>query len=96
MSIISVTFVYRRNRTNMDNLLTGRINIIQSMMDGYCKNMESSSELHSNRFGNALESISNDTKSDITVYSPSGKVIRSTTPEIFDRMVIGSRINEDA
>lgn len=96
MSIISVTFVYRRNRTNMDNLLTGRINIIQSIMDGYCKNMESSSELHSNRFGNALESISNDTKSDITVYSPSGKVIRSTTPEIFDRMVIGSRINEDA
>ena len=58
--------------------------------------MDSAAELGSNRFAAILESISNDTKSDITIYTPSGKAIRSTTPEIFDRMVIGSRINEDA
>ena len=96
MSIISVTFVYRRNRTNMDNLMSERISIVQAMMDSQCKDIVSSSELSTNRFGHILESISNDTKSDITVYSPSGRVIRSTTPEIFDRMVMGSRINEDA
>lgn len=96
MSIISVTFVYRRNRTNMDNLMSERISIVQTMMDSQCKDFSSTSELSTNRFGYILESISNDTKSDITVYSPAGQVIRSTTPEIFDRMVIGSRINEDA
>ncbi len=96
MTIISITFVYRRNRSNMDNLLSGRISVVQAMLDNECKNIRSSAELGSSRFGNILESISNDTKSDITVYSPSGKAIRSTTPEIFDRMVMGSRINEDA
>ena len=96
MSIISVTFVYRRNQVNLYDMMSGRISTIQTMMDTQCKYVSSTAELYTNKFNSILESISNDTKSDITIYTPSGKVIRSTTPEIFDKMVLGSRINEDA
>jgi len=44
----------------------------------------------------SVENIGNTLKSDITMYTPGGKAFLTTTPEIFDRMIIGTRINEDA
>jgi nitrogen fixation/metabolism regulation signal transduction histidine kinase len=43
-----------------------------------------------------MENICNTTKSDITLYTPEGKVFRSTTPEVFERMIMGSRMDESA
>lgn len=96
MSILSVTFVYRRNQANMYSIMSGKISTVQTMINARCKDAETSDMLSDPGLDEMLEDISSNTKSDITVYTPGGKVFRSTTPEIFERMVIGSRMNEDA
>jgi len=96
MTILSIAFVQKRNETNMYNMMSGKISTIQAMFENRCSHMESTSELRSRDFNAVLERIGNDTKSDLTLYTPEGKVFCSTTPEIFDKMVIGSRLNEDA
>ncbi len=96
MTILSVTFVYRRNDSNMYSIMSDKISTIQTLLETQCSNLSSINELNGRDFGLILESIATDTRSDITLYSPNGKALRSTTPEIFDRMLVGSRINEDA
>lgn len=96
MTIISIVFVYKRNEENMYNLMSSRITTIQALVERHTKNVRNWQSLNTQDFTAALENIGNTTKSDITLYTPSGKVFLSTTPEVFERMVIGSRIDEDA
>ncbi len=96
MTGMSVAFVYKRNETNMNNMMSSKINTIQNLIENQCRYISATSELNTQDFSYILENIGNDTKSDITLYTPEGKVFRSTTPEIFDKMILGSRINEEA
>ena len=96
MTVISIVFVYKRNEENMFNLMSSRITTIQALVERHTKNVRSWQSLNTQEFTATLENIGNTTKSDITLYTPSGKVFLSTTPEVFERMVIGSRIDEDA
>ena len=96
MTVISVIFVYKRNEANMQNLMSTKINTIQALIENRVRKAESWTDLRSQEFSAALEIIGNTTKSDITLYSPSGKVFLSTTPEVFDKMILGSRIDQKA
>ena len=96
MTVLSVTFAYKRNESNLYNMMSGKICTLQAMIENHCRHIGSTSELNSQKFSNIIESIGNDTKSDITIFTPSGKVLTSTTPEVFEKMVIGFRINGDA
>ncbi len=96
LTIVSVFFVYKRNEENMRNLMSGRITTIQALVGSHAKNVKSVSDLQTPAFRAALENISATTKSDITLYTPEGKVFYSTTPEVFDKMVLGNRIDQDA
>ena len=96
LTIVSVFFVYKRNEENMRNLMSDRISTIQALTETYTKNARSFKDLQTPAFRATIENISGTTKSDITLYSPEGKVFYSTTPEVFDKMVLGSRINQDA
>lgn len=96
MTVISIVFVYKRNEENMYNLMSSRITTIQALVERHTKSSRNWQSLTTQDFTASLENIGNTTKSDITLYTPSGKVFLSTTPEVFERMVIGSRINEEA
>lgn len=96
MAVLSVTFVQKRNEANMYDLMSNKISTIQAMFESRCGNLEGTAELNGREFKDILERIGSDTKSDITLYSPGGKVFRSTTPEIFGKMMLGARINEEA
>ena len=96
MTTISVLFVYKRNEANMQNLMSTKINTIQALIGNSARQAFSWQELRGQDFATALENIGNTTKSDITLYSPDGKVFLSTTPEVFDKMIIGSRIDQEA
>ena len=96
MTIISVLFVYKRNEVNMYNLMSSKINTIQAFVENRARTAGSWQELTGQDFNAVLENIGNTTKSDITLYTPAGKVFKTTTPEVFEKMVIGSRINQDA
>ena len=43
-----------------------------------------------------IDDIGNYTRSDITLYTPGGKVFNTTAPEVLRKMVLGSRTNPDA
>lgn len=96
MTIISVLFVYKRNEVNMYNLMSSKINTIQALIESRARTAESWQELTGQEFSSVLENIGNTTKSDITLYTPAGKVFKTTTPEVFEKMILGSRINQDA
>ena len=96
LTVVSVFFVYKRNEENMRNLMSGRITTIQALVGSQAKGAKTYSDLQTPAFRNILENISATTKSDITLYTPEGKVFYSTTPEVFDKMVLGNRIDQDA
>ncbi len=96
MAIVSIIFVYKRNEVNMHNLMSSRISTVQALTESGCRNARSWRDLTTQEFGVVTENISKTTKSDITYYTPEGKVFRSTTPEVFEKMIIGSRIDPEA
>ena len=96
MTIMSIIFVYKRNEVNMHNLMSSRISTVQAFLESRTKNAADYTDLMTPEIAAAVENISNTTKSDITLYTPEGKVFRSTTPEVFEKMIIGSRIDQKA
>ena len=96
MTIISVLFVYKRNETNMYNLMSSKISTVQALIENRVRTANTWQDLTGQDISAALESIGNTTKTDITLYTPAGKVFKSTTPEIFEKMIIGSRIDQNA
>ncbi len=96
LTAISILFVYKRNADNLNNLMSSKIITMQALLQKQARSAQEWHQLNTQEFVSALENISNTTKCDITLYTPGGKVFRSTTPEIFEKMIMGSRINEVA
>lgn len=96
MAIVSILFVYKRNEVNMHNLMSSKISTVQALAESRARSSRTWRDLTTQEFGVVMENISNTTKSDITFYTPEGKVFRSTTPEVFEKMIIGSRIDPEA
>ncbi len=96
MAAISVLFVYRRNEANLQSLMTARVNTVQSLVEARSRAFTGKEEFLSQEFAGILASIGDYTHSDITLYGTDGKVMRSTAPEYFERMIVGSRLDEDA
>ena len=95
MAAFSVYFVYRRNEANLQDIMTAKINSLQSVMNSRCRNAEDYMDLRTQEMRSTRENVGNSLKSDMTLYSPSGKAFLTTTPEIFDRMIIGPRLKMD-
>ena len=96
MTIISVIFVYKRNENNMYNLMSSKISTVQAMIENRVRTASGWQDMNTQDFAGVLENIGNSTKTDITLYTPEGKVFRSTTPEVFEKMILGSRIDQEA
>ena len=95
MAVFSVVFVYRRNEANLRDIMTTKINTLQSVVYARCRFAEDYTDLRTQEIHSALENIGGSLKADITLYSPSGKAFMTTTPEIFDRLIIGTRLDMD-
>jgi len=87
MAAVSVLFVYRRNEANLRTMMSERISAVQALVTTQSREQNGIS---------VLERVASDTDSDLTVFSPDGKVIASTVPDLYERMVLGSRIDPDA
>ena len=96
MTVISVVFVYKRNETNMYDLMSSRISTLQALTETRARQVKVWNDLLTQEMVATFENIGNTTKSDITLYTPEGKVFHSTTPEVFEKLILGSRINEEA
>ena len=96
LATVSVLFVYRRNNANLRSSMADKINSLQTLLQARCRYVHDFTDLSTQEASGILEDISNTMKSDITLYTTSGKEFRSTTPEVFDLMLLGSRMNPDA
>lgn len=96
MTVVSILFVYKRNDDNMRDLMSSKISTVQALTETRIRYADSWRELSGQETIAALENIAHTTKSDITLYTPEGKVFHSTTPEVFEKQILGSRVNEDA
>ena len=94
MAVFSVWFVYKRNNADMQSIMTARINTIQSMLQEYLRSVEDPAQLA--LAGESVETVGNNLKCDITLFDISGRMLMSTTPEVYDRMILGHRLNDDA
>ncbi|MBR1575349.1 MAG: hypothetical protein IJ654_02750 [Bacteroidales bacterium] len=96
MASVSVFFVYERSRENLDAMMSDKVNSIRAMLEDACRDAQGTDDLGTKEFRDALEATSNAMKADISLYGTDGKVFDSTTPEIFDRMLLGCRVNQVA
>ncbi|MBQ1905675.1 MAG: hypothetical protein II172_04470, partial [Bacteroidales bacterium] len=96
LALVSVLFVYRRNDANRHTMMVEKISSIQNLLESRCRNVRDFTELTSQEFTSALETVSDMTGSDIMLYTPTGVAFKSTTQEVLDNMLFGSRIDADA
>ncbi len=96
LASVSVLFVYRRNSANLKSSMADKINSLQTLLQARCRYIMDFNEFSAQDASRILEDISNTMKSDITLYTTGGKEFRSTTPEVFDRMLLGTRMSPDA
>ena len=96
MAAFSVYFVYRRNNADLQSIMTSRITTLQSMLQGGMRGDVTEEDLRSQAARELVENAGNDLKCDITLFTPDGRMVLSTTPEVYDRMVTGCRIAEEA
>ena len=96
MAGFSVYFVYRRNDADMKMIMSSKIHSIQSMVQQHARFAEDFRDLRTQEMNSVIEEIGTTLKSDVTLYTPGGLVFMTSTPEIFDRMIIGQRMNEKA
>lgn len=96
LATVSVVFVYKRNNANLRYSMVDKINSLQTLMEARIRFAQGFPDLNTQQATGILEDISNTMKSDITLYTTSGKAFRSTTPEVFDKMILGTRMDPDA
>ena len=97
MATVSVFFVYERNDANKQEMMSEKINSLQTMMAGSFRSIDDYRMIRNTQELVALlENARNMAKADITLYSPQGKAFQSTAPDVFDRMLVSDRMDEKA
>lgn len=91
---ISLRFVIDSGIREREENFSERINTVQALLEKACANASSAGELRSGRMKDALAEASMMSKSDISLFSPQGKLFLSTVPDIYDEMRLSSRIEE--
>ena len=96
LATFSVTFVFGRNEANARTMMSDKTNSIRTMLQAGLRSYNSSDALVSRETLALIRRVSDNTGSDISIFRPDGRIMMSTSPELFERMVLGSRLNETA
>jgi len=92
----STYYIDSRSRREQRELMTGRITAIQERIQERLRALSSLQDISPSQLSALLEETAATQRSDIVLYTPEGKVWRSTSPELFRQMLIGSRMNDRA
>ncbi|MBR4734893.1 MAG: GHKL domain-containing protein [Bacteroidales bacterium] len=96
MAVFSVWFVGKRNVADMQSVMTSRINTLQAMLQERLRQVESTADIGSPQAVAAVEGVGNSLRCDITIFDTAGSEVMSTTPEVYDRMILGNRMEPSA
>jgi Signal transduction histidine kinase involved in nitrogen fixation and metabolism regulation len=92
LAAVSVAFVNKRNNANLRSSMIGQINTLQNLLQARYRFAQDYGELSISQ----LDEVSEIMKADITLYNTGGKEILSTDPDLFERMLLESRIDQKA
>ena len=96
MALMSVLFVYSRNNSNRQTVMSDKISSIVAMMDTGLQGVASASGADWQRLRNLIERVGTETASDITLYTPAGQLLMTTTPVFFDQLMVAGRMDGTA
>ncbi len=96
MAVFSVWFVYKRNNADMQSVMTSRINTLQAMLQERLRMVATPADIGTPQAVAAVEGVGNNLRCDITIFDTSGSEVMSTTPEVYDRMILGNRLEPSA
>lgn len=90
----SLNYFNESNRSKMEE----KMQSVQSTLSYYSKSAQRFNDPQFNniRLFDAMTRLSNNTQIDINIYRPDGLLLRTTQPEIYDRFLIGARMNPKA
>ena len=93
---ISIKFVFDRNAADSYNVMSSKITAVQNMVEHLATDAQDYTALMTPEFRNKLMEVAATTKSDISLYTPDGRVFVSTVSEVFDLMLLSTRISREA
>lgn len=93
MATVSVLFVYDRNESHLRTIMTDKLNSISSMLEVGSRGAVDSRGLLNPDMRSLIESVCSTTNSDITIFSSDGSMLMSSTPHLYSRMLLDSRID---
>lgn len=96
MTLVSVAFVYQRNSSNLDAIMSGKVTSLQGLLQEECGLARSTEDLDSPEFLAVMRIAGEVSKTDVSLFTTDGKVFKSTIPAVYERMILGSRLNQKA
>ena len=96
MALVSVLFVYSRNNSNRQTVMSDKIGSIVAMMDAGLQDEESASGINWQSLRSLMERVGKETGSDITLYTPAGRLLMTTTPMVFEQLMVTERMDGTA
>jgi len=92
LASISIKFVFDRNKADTNDMMSAKISTLQTMVESLVQDTPDYTALMSQEFRNSLLSIAANTRSDVNLYTPSGRLFVTTVPDVFDRDILSTRI----
>ena len=96
MALVSVLFVYTRNNSNRQGAMSDKISSIVAMMDAGLQDVGSANGVNWQSLRLLIEQVGGETGSDITLYTPAGRLLMTTTPMIFEQLMVADRMDGNA
>lgn len=96
MAAVSVLFVYDRNESNLKTIMSDKMNSIISMMENSTRMARTPQDVTTPDMITLLETVSENSGSDITLFGPRGRMLATTSPMFFEGSSLASRMDGDA
>ena len=99
MATVSVVFVTRRNEANLRTIISERVTSIQQMLEDGLRGVRDIRKLSPPDYAalnTLLGEVALSSSTDVTVFDTSGRLLMSTSPELYSRLIGGCRISSEA
>lgn len=96
MAVTSVVFVNRNNNNNLHAMMTEKLDAVQSLLYARFADIASADDLIAGSVDQDIRMVGEATSTDISLFSNDGQIFATTAPYVFEKMYLGSRIDENA
>ena len=99
MATVSVVFVNRRNEANLRTIISEKVTTIQQMLEDGLRGAHDFRRLTPLEYADLrdlLAQVGSNATTDVTLFDTSGKLLMSTSPELYSRLIHGCRVNSEA